>query len=509
VSGPGPEGAGAAAGGQAGEAGARVGRNALFLILGQVVTTAVAIVYSAALGRRLGTEDYGVYFLITTMALFSFVVVEWGGGLFVIREVARRPARAGLLLGSALVLRAAGSLVIMLPTAGVAWAFGYSPRVAWLALAAIAAALPVSLAQAFGMIFRASDRMGRDASVSVLNKVATVALALPALWLGLGLPGVLAAQGLAGLGAVAAAAWLYRRMGGARLAASLPGAREVVAGSAPLLALAVTNSVQPYIDVLVLSKLASAAAVGWFGAARNVLGTLLAPAAILASATYPTLSRAAEVPGQLRVALRQSLRPALWLGALGATGTYLFGELAIAIIFGESGFAPSGVVLQAYAPGLFLMFVDVQLGHAAVAVGRERRFAALKAATIVLSTGLCLVLIPYFEARSGNGGVGVVLAFVASELVVFGGAVLLLPRAALDPALAGDTVRAVAAALLTLGLFRLLPPLSPVLGIPLCVVAFAGISLGVGLVRRADLPVLLAILGRRRPGVAPGEPGGG
>lgn len=486
------------------EASARIGRNVFHLVLGQVATTAIAIGYSAALGRTLGSADFGVWFLVTTMATFAFVVVEWGGGLFVIREIARAPQRAGVLLGSALALRSVGALLILVPSIAIVWLLGYEPRIRWLAGACVLASLPLSLAQAYGMVFRARDVMSRDASVAVLNKVALVALALPALWLGLGVPGVLAGQGLAGLVAVGAAAWFYRRLGAPPLSSTREGAREVMAGSIPLLALAVANSIQPYLDVVVLSKLASPAAVGWFGAARNIMGTLLAPAGILASATYPYLSRATEQPGQLKAALRTTLRPALWLGALACAGTWLFADLAVGLIYGHTAFGPSVAVLGAYAPALFLMFVDVQLGHVAVAVGSARRFALLKAGAILVSTGLCLLLIPLFEARDGNGGLGVVLAFVASEVVVFVGALALLPRGSLDGALVGDVVRSAAAAALTLGAFALLPPLTPFVGLPLCVATFALASFAVGLVRRADLPVLRAVLARR--GEAPPPP---
>jgi hypothetical protein len=44
-----------------------------------------------------------------------------------------------------------------------------------------AAMLPMSLAQGFGMAYRAFDRMGRDALVSVLNSAAGLALVVAAL----------------------------------------------------------------------------------------------------------------------------------------------------------------------------------------------------------------------------------------------------------------------------------------------------------------------------------------
>jgi len=47
------------------------------LVLGQVTTTALAVVFSAALGRSLGARDFGLYFLITSFATFAYVIVDW------------------------------------------------------------------------------------------------------------------------------------------------------------------------------------------------------------------------------------------------------------------------------------------------------------------------------------------------------------------------------------------------------------------------------------------------
>ena len=65
-------------------------------------------------------------------------------------------------------------------------------------------------------------------------------------------------------------------------------------GGLPVLSMSVAGAAQPYLDAVILSKLAPAAAVGYYGAARNILGTLLAPAVILGTASYPRISRAAH-----------------------------------------------------------------------------------------------------------------------------------------------------------------------------------------------------------------------
>jgi len=482
-----------------GSARATVARNAFNLVLGQVATTALAIVFSAAVGRSLGARDFGVYFLITSFATFAYVLVDWGQQFYVIREVARSPDRGSRLLGTALVLRVAGAALVIVPTGAVAWVLGYDARTCWFSVAFIVVSLPFFLAQSYGMVFRGRDRMGLDAWVSVLNKAALLALALAALALGTGLSGVLVAQVLAGVVALALAARLYRRVTTGPLRFSGQIAREVIAGGSALATMMVAVSVQPYLDAIILSKLAPGEAVGWFGAARNIMGTLLAPALILGAAEFPRLSRAAANVAAFNEEVRSALRPILWLGALGGVGTFLFADQAIGMIYGQRSFAPAGAILKVYGPGLFLVFIDVLFGNALTAMGRATALSVAKIGSVVLSTALDLILIPFFQRRTGNGGLGVVVAFATSEAVVFAGALFLLPRGSFGATAALDVGRALGSAALTALLFRFLPPLPFYVGLPACVLAFSLCSVALGLVRRDDVRLLRVLLRRGKP----------
>lgn len=489
---------GTAAGSRA--SGVAIAHNAFYLVLGQIATTGLAIFASAALGRSLGASDFGIYFLVLSMATFAYVVVDWGQMLFVVREVAKDPGASATLLGTSLALRAAGAALVSIPVFLVALALGYEWRICLYALGMTAATLPLFLSQGYGLVFRGRDRMGLDATVSVTNKAAALAFLLALLAMGAGIPGVIAAQALAGLAALAVAAYLFRRrLDPSPLHVSRQTARLLLAGGTPIAAMTVAVYLQPYLEAVLLSKLAPAATVGWYGAAKAIMGTLYAPASIIASASYPRLSRAANDPALFRRELRAAIRPLVWLGALGGVGTYLFADVAIGLVYGARAFGPAATILQVFGVVLFVLFIDVLLGHVITASGRAAGFAVAKIASIVVSTALAVWLIPVFQERVGNGGVGVIVAFALSEIVVFAGSLVLAPKGSLQPAIAVDIGRAVASGAATALLFHLLPPLSPFVGIPLCIAAFAAASVALGLVGRSDLE-LLGQLVRRRAG---------
>jgi O-antigen/teichoic acid export membrane protein len=479
-----------------------IARNALALVAGQAATMVLGILFSAMLGRKLGVADFGLFFLISSFASFALMLVDWGQQWFGVREVAKSPERGGDFLGTGLVLRVGGTLLACVPSGLAAWALGYDRRTIWFAVAFLALNLPVFLAQNFGLVFRGRDRMGLDAAVSVANRSVGLVLAMAALGLGWGLGGVVVTQGLAGVAALALAFRLYRRVGSGPLRFSKVTARELLRGGTPLAAIAIAVYVQPYIDAVLLSKLVPPEVLGWYGAAKSIMGTLLAPALILGTASFPRLSRVAGNPAVLRREFLAALRPMLWLGALAGLGTWLFADVAIGVVYGHRQFGPAGIILKVYGVGLFLIFIDMLVGMALTAVGRASAFAAVKGIAVVLGVALELALIPYFQQRMGNGGVGVTLAAALSELVLLVGGLMLMPRGTLEVAVFVDAARAVACAVLTALLLRFLPPLSPWASIPVCIVAFTTFSAAAGLLRRGDLAVARALL--RRP-VAPQE----
>ena len=462
-------------------------RNSFHLLLGQASTMVLGLLFSALLGRTLGPGDFGSWFLISSFALFALVVVDWGQQFFGIREVARAPARGGELLGTGLVLRAVGTVLICVPAGAIAWALGFDTRVIGFTILLVALSLPFFLAQNFGVVFRGNDRMGLDALVSVANRAAGLGLAAPALALGLGLAGVVVSQGLAGIAALGLALFLYRRYTSAPLRFSRAVAREILVGGSAIVTMTVVVNLQPYLDAVVLSKLVPAEVVGWYGAAKTILGTLLAPSVILGTAAFPRLSRAAADRRLFARELSIADRPMLWLGGLASVGTWSFAGTAIRLVYGQRFFAPAAEILAVFGLSLFLVFVDVLLGNALVALGRATAFSVLKMVMVVLGTLLELWLIPRFQASAGNGGLGVATSFVLCEFGMFAGAVLLFPRGAIGRRLFADGARALCSALLTAALLHLVSLPSPWLSIPACIVVYAALSRATGLVRSEDV----------------------
>ena len=470
--------------------------NAIHLGLGQIATTILTLLLSAITARTLGASDFGLLYLITSIASFAYVVVDWGHGSYIIRETARHPARSGELLGSAMAARVAVALIAAVIAVAVTWLLGYDMRTRVLTGGLILGWLPQYLGLSFGWVFRGIERMDRDALLNVVLKLATLVCSYVCFLMSGLLLGLVIAWSLAGCLTLVIGFGMYRRLKLPKISATMPTIHELLHGGASLLAMSLATAVTPFFNANILYSMTSHTVVGWFGAASNIMGTLIAPAGILGMIMYPRLSKLADDAVEFKRAFGISLRLILLLSVLGGVGTYLFAEVPIAVIYSMDKFGPSVDVLRAFAMVVMLLYIDVFLGGAAIAAGKAGRLAIAKVASVIVSVVSGFILVPLCESRYANGGLGVAYATLIGELLMVVSSFILI-REAVDRSAFRDLCSSLSAGAITLVLFRLLPAFTPFCAIPMCVLVFTGISLLIGALKRTDLELLIA--GFRKP----------
>ena len=468
----------------------RLVRNAMHLATGQVATTALTILLSAVVARTLGAQEFGLLYLVMAVGTFAYVVVDWGHAAYVTREVARRPDRAGELIGTVQAVRAVTVLALCIPVVVSMWAVGYDRGTLLLAVTLLIAWLPSYSAMAYSWVFRGVERMDYDALINVVLKALGLMVSIILLALGGRVLGLILGAFVSGAAAYVTAVYLYGRLSLPQRRIDLGVARELVRGGAPMMAHAIAVAVQPYLNANLLYKLTPAAVVGWYGVSWTIAGTLVAPSVILANAVYPLYSKAAGDAHQLQRVLRMTFRPLLVVATLGAVGTYLFADVAVALIYTEQRFGQAADNLRVFAPTLVLIYADMLFGSVLFAVGKAGRLAGVKFVAVAVTTGISFFLIPYFQSRYGNGGMGVLIGMGAGELLMVAASIAMV-REALERRMLVDVMRAMAAAAGTVFLVQWLPITTPVVTIPLCVLLFLGLSYAFGLVDRTDIAALL------------------
>jgi O-antigen/teichoic acid export membrane protein len=467
-------------------------------VLGQATTTALTILLNAAGGRILGPADFGILYLINTVATFAYVFVDWGHGPYIIREVARHPGRTGELLGTVMVVRVVTAAMLILPSVAIGWLLGYEARTLLYIVAVMLVWVPVYLGLNYGWAFRGAERMEYDAAINVALKLQALVFGVAALASGFGLPGLLVATGISGAGTVFLASRLYHHLHFPKLHVSWAAAKEMMIGGAPMVSMTIGIAIQPYIDVNLLSRLTPTGVLGWYGAAMTFCNSLMAPAAIITSASYPRLSIVASDREHFAQILQEGFRPLLLVAVLGAVGTFLFAPVAVGIVYSLEKFGPSVSILRMFSLPMMLIFIDMMLTTALVAAGRTGNVAAAKAASVVIISSLELWMIPFFQARYGNGGLGPLAALAVGEVFMIATNVYLL-RGLVTIGLAWDALRAMAAGAATLAIMRTVGP-HGLAGVPICVALFGVAAYAVGMITTNDVKRLIDMVMSRIAG---------
>ncbi len=467
-----------------------VARNFLFLVAGQLATATLSFGVTAMLARHLGAERYGVLYLAAMLVDSAFVLADLGQQYYVVGRIARDRRAAATLLGNGLVLRLLGAIALYPLLAGLAAALGY-PEATRLAISLTAVFfLACSVGDGVTIVLRGLERMDIEAVVQVASKALIAAGVAVAVIGDGGLPAVLVAQIVGALAAliVYGLALRHLHLGWPRL--SLATAGSILSGGAPFLVWTVAITLQPGIDALLLSLLAPPSVIGWYAAASKLVGVLIFPATILGAALYPTLSRlqaqSAARHGEL---IQAALRVIILLAVLSAVGTYLFADTAVALVYGAQGFGPAASCLRVFAAYIFLVFVDITLGAAIMAASASTRWIVAKLVSLLVATGLSVVLIPLTQSVLGNGGIGCAAATVAAEVVMFLAALRLVPvdTVRLVVEVAKDLGRAAAAAVVMVVTAWMLRDGEALVGMALSAAAYlATISL-LGAIGRADV----------------------
>jgi O-antigen/teichoic acid export membrane protein len=204
----------------------------------------------------------------------------------------------------------------------------------------------------------------------------------------------------------------------------LPLAREGL----PYLLMAIFAVIYYRINAVMLSLLSPEVVVGWFGAAFRFFDILMFLPSILSMAVFPVLARSSGNKEAVTLTTVRSLETILLAAIPIAVGTFAFAHEIIAILFGAREFAGSVVILQTLAPGLVLVYIDFVLVTALIATDHQRPWSLVALGAIPVSIALNIFLIPYFQQRAGNGGIGSAIATNLTEFGILVAALWLLPK---------------------------------------------------------------------------------
>lgn len=394
--------------------GERAIANTLYRSAGEIAGRLASLALFAVVARKLGENGLGAFVFAVAYLGFVMVVVDLGLDRYILRAIARDRTSADHLFFNVIALKLALAVPLFaLGLLGLRLA-GYSAQDQATTLALTVGVLADSIARTQAAIFSAHERGGPPSVADAVQRICSAGLGIVVLQAGYGVVAVaLSYSAGSAIGVVIGFVLLHRTIGIPARAVSHRRWRKLTTASVPFAAQDTFSILLARMDTLILSVIATQAAVGRYGAAYRLFeSTFFITYALTGafSAMYTYLGPDSDPP--LRFVFQRSLKLALVLLMPVAVAFLVLAGPICRLIYGAAFAAAEP--LRVLAPGVVLMGM-VTLG-VSLLVSREnpRRMIPLAAAMAGLNIALNLLLIPlYGDVGAAAAMLGTVIVYAA------------------------------------------------------------------------------------------------
>lgn len=465
----------------------------LISLFGQIITWTSTLVLTIAYGRFLGDTKFGELFLaITFVALVGFPL-EFGFNQQLTRDVAQKPHEARRYLSNILLLKGCfwvglyGAIILL------GYVLGY--RGEELSLVAICGIglLADAATNVFASLHYAMGSVKFPVVGSILSKGLAALVGTILLKNGGGVEGMaFVLLGCSCVNMLWQAVWGFRLVG-------LPFALdkklmwELLRTCIPFLVYGVLAVIYYRIDTVILSLMANAEVIGWYGAAYRLLDTLnFLPNLVIFSIMYPLFSKySISDDAKLKLSAEKSMNFLLFCGVPITTLLIVAGSSIIGFLYHQPQFVHSVPALQALAPGLLFLYANTVLGSIIMSVKQEKKITLMAAIALVFNVGLNLILIPLYQH------IGAAVVTSLTELLLLCLSIAFTPRQYLPFKSLWVALKSIVASLImALAIWKLLG-LSVFIIVPVAMVTYVASALLIGVIPREDLKALYGALRKK------------
>jgi O-antigen/teichoic acid export membrane protein len=377
---------------------------------GDIIGKVASLVLFAVMARELTPTELGEFVFGLALLQIALVPIEFGFDRYLLRRVAKERESVHALFFDIISLKLALAVPILAVVAVVLHVAGYADQTRETVWVLAIGSVFDAVANTIYSVFLAHERNGLIAAVVVVERLAAAAAGLVVLALGHGVVAVAATYSAAsGIGLIMAAILLARRIGLPRRAVSTRGWVRLTAVSLPFGLQDVFSVLLFKLDAVILSLMATQAAVALYGGAYRLLESSLFITYALTGAfapMYTYLGRDTEPT--VGAAFERSVKLALVSLVPVAVAFAILAEPICRILFG-TGLEGAAEPLRYLAPVVVLTGV-VTLASSLIVSRRNPMVMVWSTAVIVaLNVTLNFVLIPDLDET------GAAIAMLVSE----------------------------------------------------------------------------------------------
>lgn len=398
----------------------RFARNAIAPSAVSVMHRVLFAVFTLVVLQVISPEGNGQYAFAMNLFLYFTIIVDFGLGTLLTRDVARDAASLERIFRTTLAVRVRLLGVSMPAMVGIAliyWAAGAIDTTALFVTAVLALSLPLeAVNQAFAAVYGAWERMDRRALVAAGTAALTAGLGLLLLAAGMGVVGVaLAGVIAAGVTLIAIGRPVGFRLLRRSLRVPQSHRRGLAQAALPLMLNSLLATAFIQIDILILQALQSTEIVGHYNAAFRFLSFLNILPSTVVLAAFPLMARASADPTELARWFTRAWRILATAAGAAVLLLFVFAEPVVETLLGSEYLPQTATALAILIWFLPLSYLNGTLQYVVIASDRQWRLTPVFLIATLFNVGLNLALVPTW------GFVAAAATTIGSEVVLLAG----------------------------------------------------------------------------------------
>ncbi len=401
----------------------RLRDNVAITLTTQLLSWGLAVGVTFFIPGYLGERNLGSLTLAIAFAGLFGVFISFGTSTVLIQEVARDPRNARHLVHTSLKLRATLGVSLLLLGLTASALFGYSRELQLLVGLMLLAQLIGQVTETFQAALTGLEAFVQQSGAALAEKLTLSVVAILLVFLKAPLWQFAAVYALSTTMSAIVSGTAFRRI--ARTlpeeaeGATIRSMKQLAKAGVPFLTTRVFATI--YGDgssALLMSKLSTLEAIGWFGLAKRFSGAAQMVPIALASALLPRLTRLHHEGDRSGFALLawRMIGVAFAAALPVAVILVVFPSELIDLLHYPAGFAGAVPVLRLSGCVLFLWFVQQAVGAAVIAAGKQKLFAYVSGAAACLAFPISGAGIWAGERFLQNGAVGAMAGDAVLEL---------------------------------------------------------------------------------------------
>lgn len=391
-----------------------VAKNSFYLIGGQVVSKTLTFFFYMIIARHLGDTELGKYSFIVSLIGICIVVSNFGLDNLIVRDISQNRKSASTYLSSAIVIKSALALlliVFLLLTMPVA---GKAQDVVWGVYLFSVVLFTEGIATAIEAVFNAFEQLKYVAIIDIIINLAKLIAGLFVSLYHLQLLQLLLCLCvLSILRALISFAILKKKLISRPIRFDFLLLKRLPRLGYSFALMGIISVVYFRIDSIMLSLMKTDSEVGWYAAAFNLLSVLMFISYGFSRAVFPLLSR---YYNKSRASFLQvgekSLNYLLVLGLPIALGIYMLAERIILMIYGHE-FINSVAALKILIWTVPLIYVNTPLLRMLYSSHKQNIAMTIGFTSMGINLALNFYLIPKF------GYLGTSISTLVSEIFTF------------------------------------------------------------------------------------------